>query len=591
MSNNDNFQLFSKENNKNEKGKIENQNNLQKKKTRNKISIKNDDEIKVELIMKNNKTESTADKTKNNDLILPKIENNNTLKQTHENDINYLSQTKEISDKNYKENENKKLLISNENNINIDKTNNKSIEDKEININLEVENYLTEEERLIEIFNRNKKNLMQVCLEIEENLNNIYNYNIKSEDNNAMNKTQHNNNFKPKISKEEKEILKKINNYKIRIKSAQNELDIQLKINKADELENILQERKLYLEKIQKENSVLNRMKTLQKKDQKDVKDILNKKEELYSVNEKIIKMKDEAKIKKDYNHTLSEKIKNQNEQINSLQNKCNLINQNIEYYKKKQIHSIKKQNEADENNNNSIENLDINEIKNIYEDKIEIIYKKQVKIKSKIKEQNTKIKEITNYNDKLSIQIEQLMAKIKDNMNKIMTFENELKRKEILLYDSINKKKNTIPDRQPFHIGPINFKQKEKNKKIFNYQKYLKEFEKNKNRIKLYSSVDMNRKPQTLKEIEKLKNDIQLAIKKNDLDEKINKIILSLKNKKNNDNKNINKEEDDVLNNLFKRNEEINGSNRYDFYVTEGANLPVPLKQENINNHLNSNC
>ena len=132
-------------------------------------------------------------------------------------------------------------------------------------------------------------------------------------------------------------------------------------------------------------------------------------------------------------------------------------------------------------------------------------------------------------------------MAKIKDNMNKIMTFENELKRKEILLYDSINKKKNTIPDRQPFHIGPINFKQKEKNKKIFDYQKYLKEFEKNKNRIKLYSSVDMNRKPQTLKEIEKLKNDIQLAIKKNDLDEKINKIILSLKNKKNNDNKNIN--------------------------------------------------
>ena len=143
---------------------------------------------------------------------------------------------------------------------------------------------------------------MQVCLEIEENLNNIYNYNIKSEDNNAMNKTQHINNFKPKISKEEKEILKKINNYKIRIKSAQNELDIQLKINKADELENILQERKLYLEKIQKENSVLNRMKTLQKKDQKDVKDILNKKEELYSVNEKIIKMKDEAKIKKDKN-------------------------------------------------------------------------------------------------------------------------------------------------------------------------------------------------------------------------------------------------------------------------------------------------
>ena len=62
--------------------------------------------------MKNNKTESTADKTKNNDLILPKIENINTLKQTHENDINYLSQTKEISDKNYKKNTQNEIKIN-----------------------------------------------------------------------------------------------------------------------------------------------------------------------------------------------------------------------------------------------------------------------------------------------------------------------------------------------------------------------------------------------------------------------------------------------------------------------------------------------
>ena len=73
MSNNDNFQLYSQENKKESK----------KKKTRNKKNdIQKEDEIKVELIIKNNnKTESTQDKTKNNDLILPKIENNNTLKK------------------------------------------------------------------------------------------------------------------------------------------------------------------------------------------------------------------------------------------------------------------------------------------------------------------------------------------------------------------------------------------------------------------------------------------------------------------------------------------------------------------------------
>ena len=120
-----------------------------------------------------------------------------------------------------------------------------------------------------------------------------------------------------------------------------------------------------------------------------------------------------------------------------------------------------------------------------------------------------------------------------------------------------------------------------------------MKESEKNKNRIKLYSSADMNAQPKTLREIEKLRTDIQQAIKKNELDDKIDKIIGKLKiNKKNlnkNDKKAIN-EEDDVLNNLFKKNDEINGKNRYNFYVTEGANLPVSLKQESINKNLNSN-
>ena len=80
-------------------------------------------------------------------------------------------------------------------------------------------------------------------------------------------------------------------------------------------------------------------------------------------------------------------------------------------------------------------------------------------------------------------------------------------------------------------------------------------------------------------------------SIKKNELDEKIEKIIHKLKDgkSKKNINININNDEDDVLNNLFKKNNEINGSNRYNFYVTEGANLPIALKQENINSNLNS--
>ena len=594
MSDNDTFQLYSKENNKNENILQETKKNTQKNKTRNRTKNKTEDEIKVELIMKN-KTESTQDKTKVNDLILPKIESNNTLKQSHENDIKYLSQSNEAQNNKNSKN----LTISNENKININNEKKVSTDNIVLNENKIDEIYDTDEQKLVETFNKNKKTLMQVCIEIEENLNRIYLNSNKTNDDNAMNKTQNmnssnNNNYK--ISPEQKEIIKKINNYKKRIKTAQEELDMQLKLNKADELENILKERKIYLEKIKKENSILKNIKNLQEKDEKEIKNIQNKKEELYSVNEKINKIKDEAKIKKDYNHTLSEKIKSQNEQINTLKNKCNLINQNIEYFKKKQIHSIQNQNNNIENNN--LEKLDLNELKKIYEEKVEIILEKQEKIKNKIKEQNIKIEQLTSDNENLSVNIDKIMMKIKTNMNKILSYEKQLRKKESLLYDSIikNKRKNTLSDRKPFHIGPINTKPK--SKKNFDYQKYLNEYEKNKKKIKLYSSVDgggsKKSKPKALLEIENLRNDIQLAIKKNELDEKIEKIIHKLKDGKTNKNININinnnNEEDDVLNNLFKKNDEINGSNRYNFYVTEGANLPIPLKQENINNNLNTN-
>ena len=585
MSNNDNFQLYSKEKNINENFQKENIKNSHKKKTRNKNKDKIDDEIKVELVLKNNnKTESTIERTKNNDLILPKIESNNTLKQTHENDINYLSESKEIlNNKNLNEKETKKLMITNENKINID---NQIKKEKDNNKNNSKENFEAEEKKLTEIFNKNKKNLMEICSEIEEHLSKLYTSKGKIEDNNKLNKTQNINSYNnSKSSKEQNELIKKINNYKMKINTAQNELDVLLRLNKVDELENIIQERKRYLEKIKRENSVLKKMKSLQEKDEKEVKDIINKKEELFSVNEKINKMKDEAKIKKDYNHTLSEKIKSQNELINNLQNKCHLINQNIEYYKKKQIQSIKTNNDSD--NNNEIENLNLNDLKKLYEEKVNNIVEKQEMIKIKIKEQNIKIKEIKDFNEVISTKMEKIMLQIKNNLRKIITFENELKRKEYLIYDSINKRKNTLADRKPFHVGPINIKPK--TKKIFDYQKYLKDFEKNKNRNKVFSSVDVNSKPKTLREIEKLRTDIQQAIKKNELDEKIDKIINNLKNRKKNEIKNIITEEDDILNNLFKRNEEINGSNRYNFYVTEGANLPIALKQENINSNLNS--
>ena len=159
-------------------------------------------------------------------------------------------------------------------------------------------------------------------------------------------------------------------------------------------------------------------------------------------------------------------------------------------------------------------------------------------------------------------------------------------------IYDKINKKKpnNNLSERKPFYISPVNYSKKNI-KKAFDYQKYLKAYEDgiNKYKNRLFTSADTNNKPKTLNEIEKLKTDIQQTIKKNELDDKIKKIIVDLKLNSYNKNNNNNDDEDD-LQKFLKRNEQNNYRDRYNFYVTEGANLPVPIKAENINNNFYSN-
>jgi hypothetical protein len=303
-------------------------------------------------------------------------------------------------------------------------------------------------------------------------------------------------------------------------------------------------------------------------------------------MNEKIKKLKEETKIKRDYYHTIVEKIKSQNEKINELEKKCDLINQNMDYYKKKQIKQLKKQKEEALNNNGNNkeeEPIDINILKKNYEENYSKLKEKEDNLAPKVKEQNKKIKNLIKYNENLSQKVKEVILEINNNMTQILSFENNLKRKEIQIYDRLTKKNNSLMDRKPFHIAPIN-NNYQRSKKIFDYQKYLKEYEEGKNKNRLYTSAENCIKPpKTLNEIEKLKTDIQQAIKKTELDEKIKKIIIGLKQSNNN----INEEEDD-LQKILKKNESLN--NRYNFYVTEGANLPVPIKVESINKNLNLN-
>lgn len=589
----ENSQSYSQDEEDDKNNDSEKESNEEQKENENKDkNEEKNEELEIELVLKNKNNNQnnniTEEKGKENELVLPKIDINCKIKPVHENNINISPRINEKEDSsnenNFKENENDLK----------EKKEEEDIEKKKKEKEKKAEEKLKEkEEKLLITFNRLKKALIQTCTEIEENLNRIY-YpentetlmnlshvnNTKTTQFSIQNNIKNNELNKEEIEKE-KENLRKIKNYKFKIKSAQNELDIELKINKADELESIFSQKKAYYDKICKENEVLKKIKDNQENEKSEVNYKAMKKEALISMNEKILKIKDEINIKRNYYKTIVEKMKSQNEKIKELQERCDLINENIEYYKKKQIKEIKKQNEIE--NGKDEKEIDLEKLEKNYKEDMCKYKEKEDKLKNKVKEQSTKIKNIIKENDDLNDKIYEIVEQIKNNMSQIITYENNIKRKELQIYDRINKKNNALSERKPFNVSPINATtNKQKSKKIFDYQKYLKNYEKVINKNRLYTSADTN-KPKTLKEIEKLKTDIQKTIERNELDEKIQRIIKGLKsNTKFNTNNN---DEEDALQKFLKKNEEANYKDRYNFYVTEGANLPVPAKLENINN------
>lgn len=588
----ENSQSYSQDEEDDKNNDSEKESNEEQKENENNKNEEKNEELEIELVLKNKNNKQnnniTEEKGKENELVLPKIDINCKIKPVHENNINISPRINEKEDSsnenNFKENENDLK----------EKKEEEDIEKKKKEKEKKAEEKLKEkEEKLLITFNRLKKALIQTCTEIEENLNRIY-YpentetlmnlshvnNTKTTQFSIQNNIKNNELNKEEIEKE-KENLRKIKNYKFKIKSAQNELDIELKINKADELESIFSQKKAYYDKICKENEVLKKIKDNQENEKSEVNYKAMKKEALISMNEKILKIKDEINIKRNYYKTIVEKMKSQNEKIKELQERCDLINENIEYYKKKQIKEIKKQNEIE--NGKDEKEIDLEKLEKNYKEDMCKYKEKEDKLKNKVKEQSTKIKNIIKENDDLNDKIYEIVEQIKNNMSQIITYENNIKRKELQIYDRINKKNNALSERKPFNVSPINATtNKQKSKKIFDYQKYLKNYEKVINKNRLYTSADTN-KPKTLKEIEKLKTDIQKTIERNELDEKIKRIIKGLKsNNKFNTNNN---DEEDALQKFLKKNEEANYKDRYNFYVTEGANLPVPAKLENINN------
>ena len=119
-----------------------------------------------------------------------------------------------------------------------------------------------EYEKSLETYNKLKKYLISTCIKIEENFKKLYypeNENIANIYND-MYKLQNKNEEGDKLKTE---ILKKINEYKIKTKELQNKIDLIDKSNKITELEGKLKIKKNYLNQLKLENNSLNNIKSI----------------------------------------------------------------------------------------------------------------------------------------------------------------------------------------------------------------------------------------------------------------------------------------------------------------------------------------
>lgn len=548
-----------------------------------------------------------------------KNENENSpFKEIHETNfgLNVNNSSKKVVEINIiEDNENKKDINNNNNDINNEKSKEqkeqedliKKEQEENRRLIIEAQQKKLEEDlrnkKIIQTYIKLKKTLLQACVDIEENLNKIYFPENSAEmmalshlgqtastRNLNLNHTEpfyNNNNIKKNIdntnlalSKKNNKKQKLIKDYQYRIIDAQTQLDLMLKLNGVNELETLLESKKKYLEQLKAETLSLISVNDLQNKGKEEYNKDTIKRQALINVNEKINRIKEESRIKKDYYKVLQDKIRNQEKNMNEIQSKCDLIKQNIKYFKNLKDNEIKKEKfninsnnviNSEENNynyNNNLEQLKEENVENIQR-----LNESKKLVKLKIKEQTYIINNLNTDMENLSNVLSKTKNDLKTNLEKISDLQFLIRKKESEYFKKLNALKESndlINERKPFYLGAI----KNQNKKIMKsfdhikfmqeYEKRLKEKEKAKeteNKTKKENEIEHNKKSDDLLEIEKLKSDIENTIKNSELNPEIEQILKDIKYN------------NDPLAKFLEQNQGIQGLN---FYVTEGANLQL---------------
>ena len=356
-------------------------------------------------------------------------------------------------------------------NINNDNNNhlNEEPSSQENNTNEQQENLKNEDNNIKnekdsnEINNKDfieQKNIIQsqlkfICDKIESALNSIHSKKIEKE-REEIDRLINNNHI------DIKSISKDISSYKEHTKKIQEELDNIYNNEMINQIESDIKGKKDFIKQMKKDNGILKKATKEQEKDIYGNKGN-NENNEIKLLENKLKKLKEALKVTKDFYKNQEIKLKEQQNTIESLNKKSQMIKDNIEY-KKKQLKN-NNNNDNNNNNNNKVNNNKVNNNNDKNNDKNN---------NNKNNNKNNKVNklEIIDETDDISVLDEQKIKLI-----------NEIESEEKYYKNEIVNQKNIISElKKELDILNIKVKSIEKCKKIEDLKR--KEIEKMKMKV-----------------------------------------------------------------------------------------------------------
>lgn len=217
----------------------------------------------------------------------------------------------------------------------------------------------------------------------------------------------------------------KLNYYRDQSNNIKYKLEHVYNISRIKDIESQIKKKKEIIKQMSNDNNILENINKKQTKGIEEFQNIHQNKKEIDAYTAKIKKIKEELKKGKEDLKSIEVQLKDQSTQISSLEEKCDLIKDNIEYKKKQQMKEV--------------EDFDkTNKVNDIY-----VLDEQKCNLENQInfEEKNYKIN-ISNQNDmidQLNQEIDIIKAKLKhiEQSKRI----NALRQKEI---NKINRKRNT---------------------------------------------------------------------------------------------------------------------------------------------------